>query len=801
MVQHDNGEPREHGDHPTGHHGHGAPHPPYRAAPDTGQPPTADDTDGARTARIVQLVTGDYLLTVNPVDGSEIEPCPPGELPAGPRKIPASERPAPTPVAVPGATWGLPVPLLERDEERDRLGRLLSHGRSVRLTGPAGSGRTALLDAVATDAAGLAPDGVIRLSGRHRTPNDLLNEVYAATHHTPPHRPGPAHLSEALPTVGAIVILDDLEFGGAALDELLRHTPECAFLLAATPDIAPPSPGSRLEEVHLSGLSRTACVDLLEHAVRRPLTDTETDWAADLWFETEGLPFRFLQAATLLRQYDSAHTVLPAGTGPSAQGLSALAAAGLSGPAREILGFALALDGHLPHHTHLPALTGDATAEEALVELAHTGLLTATGNTLRLAPQTTDELTAAGHADTTGARAHLAAQHYAWWAGHPSVPPESVGAEADTVLAAVRGAQRAGQHHAAVLLARTAAPVLAVALRWSAWERVLNAGQDAARTAGEVTEEVYFHHELGVLAISTGNPERARAELEAAIGLRGAHSDQRGGVAGRRALALVADLLTASGAGPSTPPGGPTPSGQSQASGATAPPGPAGTEESSSPPGGVPTPPAREADTLVSQATTASPRDSADPGPAAAPGRGSVRRGARRNLVAAGAGALLAAALGTLVTLGYASSDDDGPAETVRPEQSVSEEENDDGLPAEEPSTDRRTPSTRPTESGSPDDPTSSTPPSTGPTTPDDPPTTPDDPTTTPDDPTTTPDDPTTTPDDPTTTPDDPTTTPDDPTTTPDDPTTSPDDPPPPEEDDPATDRTTVGTRGPAASA
>ncbi|WP_345130335.1 hypothetical protein, partial [Streptomyces mexicanus] len=32
-------------------------------------------------ARTVQLVTGDFLLTVNPVDGSEIEVCPPGERP------------------------------------------------------------------------------------------------------------------------------------------------------------------------------------------------------------------------------------------------------------------------------------------------------------------------------------------------------------------------------------------------------------------------------------------------------------------------------------------------------------------------------------------------------------------------------------------------------------------------------------------------------------------------------------------------------------------------------------------------
>ncbi|WP_158692926.1 hypothetical protein, partial [Streptomyces roseochromogenus] len=37
-------------------------------------------------ARTAQLVTGDLLLTVNPVDGSEIEPCPPAQRPERPRK-------------------------------------------------------------------------------------------------------------------------------------------------------------------------------------------------------------------------------------------------------------------------------------------------------------------------------------------------------------------------------------------------------------------------------------------------------------------------------------------------------------------------------------------------------------------------------------------------------------------------------------------------------------------------------------------------------------------------------------------
>ena len=51
------------------------------------EPERADTTPGGQgPVRVVQLVSGDYLLTVNPVDGSEIEPCPPGSLPARPER-------------------------------------------------------------------------------------------------------------------------------------------------------------------------------------------------------------------------------------------------------------------------------------------------------------------------------------------------------------------------------------------------------------------------------------------------------------------------------------------------------------------------------------------------------------------------------------------------------------------------------------------------------------------------------------------------------------------------------------------
>ncbi|MFF8029985.1 ATP-binding protein [Streptomyces sp. NPDC016626] len=662
-------------------------------------------------ARTVQLVSGDFLLTVNPVDGSEIEPCPPAERPARPVKMGEAERAeverAARPPVPPGPAQP-PLPLLARREEREKLVRLLARGRSVRLTGPAGSGRTRLLGVVAEDCADLAPDGVVRLNGHRRTADDLLHDLFYAVHDAPLHRPDRAELLDCVRGIGAVVVLDDLEFGGAALDELLDATPECAFLFGVTPDVPEPSADAGIEEVALTHLDRAAGLDLLEHAVGRRLTEDESNWAGDLWFESEGLPLRFVQAGALLRQRDrlragadavdeygvfedvwpSAPPSEPADGDevplPSlgeAAAPAPLLASRLSASARATLRFAVALGGEVPHQAHLPALVGDTHADAALGELVACGLVSPAGSRYRLAAGVPAQLEAAGYADEAEAQARAAARHYAWWTGHPSVTPERVCAEADAVLAALTvlsplAATTTGDEtDTAVRLARAAAPAFAAGLHWSAWERALRSGSEAARLAGDVAEQAYFHHELGVHALCAGQLDRSRAELEASIALRGALADRRGTVAGRRALALVADrsgtpLTLTPPAGEELPEAYP--------------------EEPAPPPRGAPTafpelqPPADTPLVLNRAVPPPSRSRTGAAGRAGALKTGGLKGMARRNLVAAGAGALLVAVLGTVVTLGATSENDAGtPSDSVGVNPSASQGADDGSLGAE----------------------------------------------------------------------------------------------------------------------
>lgn len=353
----------------------------------------------------------------------------------------------------------------------------------------------------------------------------------------------------------------------------------------------------------------------------------------------------------------------------------------------------MALGGEVPHQAHLPALVGDTHADAALGELAGCGLVSPVGSRYRLAAGVQTQLEAAGYGDEAESSALVAALHYSWWAGHPSVTPERVCAESDALLAAlgvlvpVTTPPGEGEESATVELARTAAPAFAAGLYWSAWGQALRSGVEAAQLAGNASEQAYFHHELGVLALCGGELDRARAELESSIGLRDAAADKRGTVAGRRALALVADrsgttLGLGSTAGEEVPD--------------------ARYEESASPPGGIPAPfpplqPPGETYTLVAhQSSSPTPHNKA---------RGGLRGYARRNLVAAGAGALLAAVLGTVVTLGATSNNNaDNPSDKVGVNPSASQGTDDDSLGADKAkkgsTSDTGTATSRPTDPG-----------------------------------------------------------------------------------------------------
>ncbi|MER7668683.1 ATP-binding protein [Kitasatospora sp. NPDC096128] len=542
--------------------------------------PSGEFRQEAARTRGGELVSGGLLVGVGAPDGSEARPCPEEWRPR-PRRIERSE-PARGPVGGVGRAVGplalgagpTDLPLLDREADIAELLGLLSEGRSIRLVGQAGSGRSTLLSAVAEAAADLAPGGVVQLCGHRRTSADLLQDLFAATHHAPGYRPDPGQLAAHLAGVRAVVVIDEAEPVGAELEELLAAAPGCAFLISVAPGGPSLPADSRLRDHLVPGLSRPACLALTGRLAGRPLDVAEKAWAVDLWFESEGLPLRFVQAAALLRQRDVAVDALVAAEQdrldvfgaveepvhdpdpavrenalrrtvplPSVAETASPAvrlAEGLSEAAQAVLRLAVALGGECPTAPHLPALIDVGQGESALAELADAGLAVSIGGHHRLTAGALELLVphwpARGSVDG-------AAQHFAWWVGHSSVSLAQIAAEAEVLIGVLLADRTAGRHDAVVRLARAAAPALALSLRWGAWERVLQLGLEAARRTGSTVDQAWFHHEAGVLAICLQQPSRAIAELETALTLRATIGEQRGVASARRML----DLLRADG--------------------------------------------------------------------------------------------------------------------------------------------------------------------------------------------------------------------------------------------------------------
>ncbi|MFD0394828.1 ATP-binding protein [Streptomyces nogalater] len=612
------------------------------------------------------------------------------ERPGGATKRTAAERAevelAARPPAPAGAAPAAEPVVPERREERERLARLLARGRSVRLTGPAGSGRTALLDAVAEDCRDLAPDGVVRLCGFRRAPGDLLHDLFHAVHDAPgtvpirtnfspwsgrsaPSSSWTTWSSAAPPWTNCSTPPPSARSCSAPRPTCPRPPPRRTWRRSSSAvSTGPPgwgswsgppagrSPRRRSTGPATCGSSPRGCPAVRAGRCPAPAARPTAGRQPARWTSTGSSKTYAGPSSRRWSRGGGSAALLGEAAAPAP-----LLASRLSRSARASLRFAVALGGEVPHQAHLPALVGDTHADAALGELVACGLVSPVGSRYRLAAGVRTQLEAAGYADDTAEHALTAARHYAWWAGHPSVTPERVCAEADAVLAALaavvpRASSSAGDEEGgAVRLARTVAPAFAAGLHWSAWERALRSGAEAARLSGEVAEQAYFHHELGILALCSGQFGRARAELEASSGLRGALADKRGAVVGRRALALLADRAGEV-PGPSVP-GLPAPG--PSVPGPSAPAGRSLRRYCGTPaPGGALRCPGRDPDDPAADAARAAAAAPPVPGPATRPaGRaGGLRRLARRNLVAAGAGALLAAVLGTVVTLGMTSS-------------------------------------------------------------------------------------------------------------------------------------------------
>ncbi len=487
------------------------------------------------------LVVGDHNLIVNAAVGSSVS------------VVQEALRPKPVRRSGVRVLPRRPEAVLGRSSELGTITAAVVGLSTIQVYGPAGIGKSTLLRQAAYDIADEA-DGIVFLSATGRSALDVPQEIFEACYETSGYRPSQTELNRLMRGVRVCVVADDLVCAPDELTAVLDCAPDATFVLAA-PERELWGSGQVLA---LAGLPEEAALALVRREFGRDLSAAEVANVVAEWRSTGGSPMSLLRAAATLRLAGPAAlsplvapTSAPAdspsaGTVGPAVGRAAIPAprteppaAPRTQPARGVASVTARLDplldalpmaerdvyallGYIAPASatvpvigalaHAPNLTHVGSAAERLVQY---GLADRVGDAYRLA----DDLAVPPPDRTYRRDIGALVGALSAWLSRPDVRATEASDHGDLIVALIEAAVHQGDGAAACRLARIAAPLAALSLRWSVWRDVLTSGQAAAKAADDQEAYAYFTHERGIRLLCLGQAAAAAAVLATAAGL------------------------------------------------------------------------------------------------------------------------------------------------------------------------------------------------------------------------------------------------------------------------------------------
>jgi NB-ARC domain len=446
------------------------------------------------------------------------------------RAEPAHTRSRPTPVLLrPALMRGL----VGRQPELDAANGALDASLPLEVTGAPGVGKTALLRHLAHHPrAGLFADGIVYVSARHQSPEDLLRAVFEAFYESDEiWLPTEVEIRRGLQGRQALILLDDVDVEQDELEHLFDIAPRCAFVVSTR--------RRRLwgegRTLMLKGLPSDDAVRLLEHAIERPLDDTERSAAENLCVALEGHPLRIVQAAALTRDRGTSLDGWAPDVRPESLITELLKS--IDERQRRALLALTALPG-VPLHVQQVAGIAELTdIDAALTPLVHRGLIVRSQSRLLIADGVVDRLR---RREDLTPWVNRAITYFTAWAERNRRSPVILLEEAEALLRVQQDAAETRRWGEVLRLGRLLEGALVIGGRWGAWAITVDRCLAAAKATGDRSAEAWALHEIGTRAVCLGETGRARALLGQAVKLRESIPDDAAAAASRQNLVLVA---------------------------------------------------------------------------------------------------------------------------------------------------------------------------------------------------------------------------------------------------------------------
>ena len=442
------------------------------------------------------VVIGNQSLAVNAKEGSTVTILSAGQVPKPVRRDRIESRPRP-----------LGKPIIGRADIIGNLDSALWSGRTVQLYGPSGIGKSVILRHAARVLRGGA-DGVVFVSAGSPEIRDVAQQLFEECYEAASYAPTVAELRHLMRGIRITVYVDNADFTGEQLSQLMDMVPDANFVFASRE----PTLRGQGTVAEVRGLRVDDGIELLERESSLSIARPSRAAASDLWAKTQGRPRLLLQVASLIRPGASGATIIPEVA--EVKEIIELLLDSLPGAGRDILRLFATLDGSEIDASHVGELIGIADPASACDLLVSAGLLTADAEFYRCPPEVLGVFKEKYPESFPAGRL---CRYFATWASRDETTPEQMARHASAIARAARLAEETGQPELAIEAAHAAVPGTERALRFGPWGLVLGRGWSAAKAAGDDRAEAYFIREAGIRS-TLMSQVIGSVLLEAAIG-------------------------------------------------------------------------------------------------------------------------------------------------------------------------------------------------------------------------------------------------------------------------------------------